>query len=78
MLAHDEKVEDIVVLRHLKARHSEPRDIRLRFDRNRQSFTAESPANVAHSDGELQASVARLWQQAPAAATMTTRKETDA
>ena len=34
ILSPDDKAEGIVTLRHLKARHTEPRDIRLRFDRS--------------------------------------------
>lgn len=51
-----------VMLRHLKARHSEPKDIRLRFDGARQSFTpieSEPPAN--RDPHGLQAALERLW-----------------
>jgi replicative DNA helicase len=40
ILAPDAKAEGVVTLRHVKSRHSEPRDIRLKFDRKRQSFTS--------------------------------------
>lgn len=42
VLAPDGKEVDRVILRHLKSRHSEPRDIRLKFDRKRQSFSSTS------------------------------------
>ncbi len=39
ILAPNPKDQNRVTLRHLKARHSEPKDIELNFDRARQSFT---------------------------------------
>jgi replicative DNA helicase len=64
ILVPDPKTDDIVTLRHLKARHTEPHDLILRFDRRRQSFT---PASLATSsskpDGKLQSALATLWEQ---------------
>lgn len=40
ILVPDPKVEETIVLRHLKARYTEPRDVELRFDTARQSFTS--------------------------------------
>jgi replicative DNA helicase len=64
ILTPDPKTDDIVTLRHLKARHTEPHDLILRFDRRRQSFT---PASLATSrpkpDGKLQTALATLWEQ---------------
>lgn len=54
-----------VVLKHLKSRHGEARDIALQFDRPRQRFTpAESAGateNGSHRDGRLQAALRSMW-----------------
>jgi replicative DNA helicase len=58
-----------VTLRHLKARHTEPRDLPLRFDRRRQSFTPASTATgTPKPDGKLQAALAALWDNTEPAA----------
>lgn len=61
---------DAVVLRHLKARHSEPRDIDLTFDRPRQSFGPRKcgdPWNPTPNRGKLQSALSALWgRTAPA------------
>jgi len=62
ILAPDDKSEDVVTLRHLKARHTEPRDIRLRFDRQCQSFSADSAPKPAQQNSGLQTSLASLWK----------------
>lgn len=62
ILSPDEKTPGVVTLRHLKARHTEPRDIRLRFDRGRQSFAVDTTPPPAKPDGKLQASLAALWK----------------
>lgn len=53
-----------VVLKHLKARHSEPKDLRLAFDGARQSFTPldcePPPSRDPHG---LQAALERLWNR---------------
>jgi replicative DNA helicase len=69
ILAPDDKAKNIVTLRHLKARHTEPRDIRLRFDRRLQNFSVDSTTRTAKPDGKLSTSLAALWKQTPAAST---------
>jgi replicative DNA helicase len=61
--------DDGVTLKHLKDRYGECRDIALRFDRARQSFTvAESTCTAAKADkGKLRAALASLWNRTPAA-----------
>lgn len=67
ILVPDEKDTDTVVLRHLKARHSEARDVRLRFDRLHQAFTplsAGTPeATRGASKGKVQAALAAAWDR---------------
>jgi replicative DNA helicase len=55
----------VVCLRHLKSRHGECRDIRLIFDRPRQSF--ESPGGAAQSPGRVTKSLEALWNRTAAA-----------
>lgn len=69
ILVSDPKNPDKVTLRHLKARHSEGRDILLRFDRPRQRFAphvddGRESANP-RSDGsrKLQSALAALWDR---------------
>ena len=53
-----------VVLKHLKARHSEPRDVRLRFDGARQSFTPlEAEPPPTRDPFGLQAALAAMWNR---------------
>ncbi|HND55917.1 MAG TPA: DnaB-like helicase C-terminal domain-containing protein, partial [Pirellulaceae bacterium] len=53
-----------VVLKHLKARHSEPRDVRLRFDGARQSFTPlEAELPPTRDPYGLQAALAAMWNR---------------
>lgn len=67
ILAPDPKAgADSVILRHLKARHTEPRDIQLRFDRHYQSFTVDN-SPPPKPDGKLQAALGKLWNATPAA-----------
>ncbi len=69
ILAPDPKTADVVVLRHLKARHTEPKDIALRFDRKCQSFTPIVSVPAAQKpDGKLTATLAGLWNQTEPAA----------
>jgi len=64
LLAPDPKADDVVVLRHLKARYTEPKDIELRFDRKRQSFTPLGTAAVpSKPDGKLQSALVSLWDR---------------
>jgi replicative DNA helicase len=69
ILAADPKDAELVTLRHLKARHTEPRDLLLRFDRRRQSFALETvePRSKVQRN-RLQLSLAALWQRTEAAA----------
>lgn len=74
VLVPDEKDADRVVLRHLKARHTEPKDIPLRFDRRTQRFAepenlnAWDPNRGKASRGKLQSALAAAWNRtAPAA-----------
>ncbi len=63
ILVPDPKADDLVTLRHLKARHTEPRDLVLTFDRRRQNFTpAATVAKTPQPDaGKLQSALAELW-----------------
>jgi replicative DNA helicase len=56
--------EDGVILRHLKSRHGEPKDIDLVFDGKLQRF---APRSAPADTGKLQAALAALWNRtAPA------------
>ena len=77
ILTPDRKRKSVVTLRHLKARHTEARDIALTFDRPRQSFTpaapdeaepAAEPARRGGPNGKLRAELAALWDRTPPAA----------
>jgi replicative DNA helicase len=72
ILAPDADAADVVTLRHLKARHTEPHDLKLRFDRRRQSFTPvdhlEAHQWRPEGAGKLQSALHRLWEQADPAA----------
>lgn len=70
ILVPDEKREDEVILRHLKARHTEPKDVRLTFDRRIQRFAeAEDPRiwNPDKPTGKLQSALTALWDRTPPA-----------
>ncbi len=67
ILAPDDDDAGMITLKHLKARHTEPRDIRLRFDRKLQSFGVDEPRPAAKQNGKLSASLAALWKQTKAA-----------
>lgn len=52
-----------VVLKHLKSRHGEARDIELTFDRARQRFTPAAPIRPkSEPDGKLRDSLKVLWE----------------
>jgi replicative DNA helicase len=55
-----------VILKHLKSRHGEARDITLSFDRKHQRFTAVEPPKPAKraEKGKLQAALQALWDGA--------------
>ena len=61
-----DKDGDTVTLRHLKARHTEPADIALRFDRAHQSFTTTRGSKPKDSK-RLQSALAALWDRTPPA-----------
>ena len=69
ILAPDAKDAERVTLKHLKARHSEPRDIVLRFNRRHQSFTPDftGTPNTKTEAGRLQAAIRDLWENAATA-----------
>jgi len=54
-----------VVLKHLKSRHGETKDITLTFDRKRQRFTPAEPAEPKKraNKGKLQAALKSLWDR---------------
>lgn len=69
ILVPDAKEPDVVTLRHLKARHTEPLDLRMRFDRRRQSFVPIGDDDgQGQPDGKLQSALATLWDQTDPAA----------
>jgi replicative DNA helicase len=55
--------DDGVLLRHLKSRYGETRDLSLTFDRRRQSFTAAG-VDQAADKGRLSSALAALWGRA--------------
>ena len=63
ILTPDAKDADLVTLRHLKARHTEPRDLSMRFDRACQSFTQASSGQDWKPNGKLQSALASLWRR---------------
>jgi replicative DNA helicase len=66
ILVADPDDEAGVILRHLKARHTEAKDIALTFDRPRQRFTPRAIVPTARP-GKLQSALADLWNRtAPA------------
>jgi replicative DNA helicase len=53
-----------VILKHLKSRHGETRDIALTFDRQHQRFIPAAPATTKPPpDGKLQAALRTLWEK---------------
>lgn len=62
--------DDLMRLKHLKSRHGECRDVMLRFDRKRQSFTPELSGGTAPPKDrqKIQTALAALWSRTPAAA----------
>jgi replicative DNA helicase len=62
------KDDDSVTLKHLKARHTEPKDLVLQFDRKRQRFTPQAQEESLRADnGKLTAALESLWNRTPAA-----------
>jgi len=70
ILVPDEKRDDEVILRHLKARHTEPKDVRLTFDRRIQRFAEAEDPQIWNPDkpaGKLQSALSALWDRTPPA-----------
>ena len=67
VLVPDANSVDQVVLRHLKARHTEARDLALRFDRAHQSFTVPVSSTGTTPNRRLSDSLAAMWERAPTA-----------
>ena len=64
----DSKSPSRVVLKHLKSRHGETRDIALIFDRKRQSFAPVEPMGTKPADrGKLDDTLRSLWNSTPPA-----------
>ncbi len=64
ILAPHLKAHDVVVLRHLKARHTEPKDVRLRFERTLQRFEPLGDADQDRpASGKLQSALRSLWDR---------------
>jgi len=67
ILVADAEDGDAVTLRHLKARHSEARDLQLHFDRAHQRFTPLAVEPAPADKGKLQSALAALWNRTPPA-----------
>ncbi len=67
--ADDGDPTDRVMLRHLKSRNGETRDIALSFDRPHQRFTPTDPSPTARpaDGGKLQAALRAAWASTPPA-----------
>lgn len=65
ILYPDKKLVDQVHLKHLKARHTEPRDLQLRFDRPHQSFSSlGTTGSPLERDLGTHSASPELWEQA--------------
>jgi replicative DNA helicase len=68
MLVPDAEADDVVTLRHLKARNCEPKDLSLRFERACQRFTPLAGADGPRPDaGRIRSALAGLWARTPPA-----------
>jgi replicative DNA helicase len=57
--------DDAVTLRHLKARHTEAKDLTLAFDRSCQRFTSTDTGSTSRTDtGRMRAELDALWDGA--------------
>lgn len=65
ILVPDEECTDLVTMRHLKARHSEQKDLTLTFDRPCQRFKC-APAVAKHGPTQSREALAALWNRRPA------------
>ena len=64
------KCEATVVLRHLKARHTEAKDLVLQFNRRCQRFEAaedQGTGKTRKTPGKLQAALRSAWDRTPPA-----------
>ena len=64
ILTPDDEAEGEVILRHLKSRNGECRDVRMTFDKPLQRFTPvdiADPFGGTESPGKLQSALAKLW-----------------
>jgi replicative DNA helicase len=67
ILVRDPDDEEAVILKHLKARHTEAKDIVLTFDRMRQRFTPRATWPPTSPPGKMQSALAEMWKRtAPA------------
>lgn len=67
ILVPDAEDADTVTLRHLKARHSEAKDLQLHFEQALQRFTPLAVGPAPAERGKLQSALAALWNRtAPA------------
>lgn len=57
---------NLATLKHLKARHAEPQDIVLEFDRSLQRF-ASRRGGAASNGGNINGNLAKLWERTAAA-----------
>lgn len=64
ILVPDDELADMVTLKHLKARHSEAKDLQLRFDRTLQRFSPVGPETVNPFGGGTQAELQAAWNAA--------------
>lgn len=67
ILVPDAAADDVVTLRHLKARHSEAKDLELRFERACQRFTPLETGTPRPDGHKLQTALAALWARTPPA-----------
>jgi len=59
----DDVEGELVTLKHLKSRHGECRDLSLRFDRRRQTFTPLCDATATPDTGRLKSALAAMWNR---------------
>jgi replicative DNA helicase len=67
ILVPGEQEAGTVLLKHLKARHAEPKDLVLAFDRPRQRFTAGGSGGAAPDRCRVRSELTALWDRTPAA-----------
>ena len=63
ILVRDSGDEDAVTLKHLKARHTEAKDIVLTFDRIRQRFAPRATWPPSSLPGKMQSALAEMWKR---------------